>query len=90
MNLSTAVEGFLLHESIEGLGEHTLGTYTHQLVALARFLSHPDIESTSPEDLRRFFGLLRNEYTPTRWNGDRSRLTSRSRRNYWIVCRPLW
>jgi len=90
MHLDKAVEGFLLHKSAEGLSGRTLESYQDSLKHLSRFLNNPEVTSITTDDLRRFFHYLRHEYVPNRVTGDRSPLSSRSIRNYWVACRSFY
>lgn len=90
MQLSEAVDGFLLFKSAEGLSQRTLETYRQRLVALIEFLDDPELSSITSNDIARFIDYLRKDYVPARWSGDTSRLTGRSLRNYWVACRSFY
>ncbi|MCE5206747.1 MAG: hypothetical protein LLG42_00375 [Chloroflexi bacterium] len=72
MELSKAVKGFLI--SRDDLSITTVQMYTWALGLLTRYLQDKPGEAVTSEDLHLFFRWLREEYKPTRMNGDTSRL----------------
>jgi integrase/recombinase XerD len=90
MLLTNAIQGFLLHKSVEGLSKRTLETYERRLNLLVQFLDNPDVESITTHDLMRFVDYLRNDYTPLRWSGSQPPLAGRTLHNYWIALRSFY
>ena len=89
MKLTAAITGFLIHKSAEGKSQRTLDGYRRQLTLLAKHLGDPDTADLDTNALAAHLDWLRNDYTPTRKNGDVSPLSPKSLRNHWITLRSF-
>lgn len=90
MKLSTALDGFEIARLADGYSQNTLDIYRWALERLIQFASDPHIESITHADLRAFMGWLRNDYIPTRPNGDTSALSGSSLENAWKAIRSFF
>ncbi len=90
MDLSKAVEGYMIARSADGYSSTTLAMYRWALDLLAAFLTEKPVENISQADLQGFFAWLRSDYQPTRMNGDQSPLSGRSLENIWTAMRSFF
>ena len=90
MKITTAKTGFLLSLRARGYAPATIELYRYVLDALADYLDDPEVKKIRLTDLERYFVYLRDEYKPTRKNGDTSPLTGSSLQNHWKGIRAFF
>jgi integrase/recombinase XerD len=90
MKLTTAKTGFLLSLRARGYAPATIELYRYVLDTLADYLDDPEVNKIGQTDLERYFVYLRDEYKPTRTNGDTSPLSGSSLQNHWKGIRAFF
>lgn len=90
MNLTKAIEGFLLDFQAGGRSAGTVKLYRLALTNFARFLDNPEVHKVKPEDLKRFMLWLRLDYKPLRPDGDERLLSESAIDNHWKAIRSFW
>lgn len=90
MDIRTAIDGFILFKSGEGLSQNTLLDYGHWLGIFARRYDGRDVGSFRPADISGFLDYLRNEYEPRRLTGGDGPLSSQSVRNAWVALKSFY
>lgn len=82
MNLSTAIDGFMIHHTAAGYSPGTLGTYKWALKLLLGYLGHVELENVSNARLLAFFAYLRTDYATD--------LSGSSLENVWKAIRSFY
>ena len=85
LSLSKALVGFLNAKAAEGLSPRTLTNYEFRLKQWIDFTGDTNVESITPQAIRKYLVWLRTEYRPRRYNGDRSPLSPKTIRNAYIT-----
>jgi integrase/recombinase XerD len=88
--LSEELKGFLIARNADGLSKYTLASYKHDVGLLAKYLDDPPINKINTDDLRRFMAWLRDEYVPTRKNGDKSPLSNHTLANIMVSLKAFF
>ena len=90
MKLQKALEGFCLARLADGYSPATVERYRGCLDKLDRYLSNPEINEITIDDLRRFMVWLANDYKPVRFSGDQKPLSGASLHVHWKAIRSLF
>jgi len=91
MKLATAIQGFLLSKSAEGVRDRTLESYRQHLRIFSEHLSaDKEIETITTPDIAAFLDWLRHKYVPMRFSGEDHPLSDKSRRNVYTTLSALW
>jgi len=90
MRLSTAIEGYTLTKLADQYSRNTLNGYHTHFNQLIDFLGDIEISAITKQDLLRFFLWLKEDFQPTRMNGDRSPYKSTTMKNAWCAVRSLF
>jgi integrase/recombinase XerD len=90
IRLSKALEGFLIAKKADGVSQSTIDLYTWTGSIMCSYLNDPHIEEISKEDLRRLFNWLRQDYKPSRRNGNESPLAPASIDRFWTCMSSLY
>lgn len=90
MRLSKAVEGYTLAKLADLYSRNTLNGYQTHFNQLIDFMFDAEIEMIEKQDLQKFFLWLREDYKPSRMNGDRSPYKSTTMKNAWCAVRSLF
>ncbi|HUF37775.1 MAG TPA: tyrosine-type recombinase/integrase [Anaerolineales bacterium] len=70
MKLQDAIQGYVLSITADGYSRHTIEMYTRDLERLCEHLGNPELEAISTQDLQGWLAYMRNEFKPTRPDGD--------------------
>jgi integrase/recombinase XerD len=89
MQLSQAIDGFLLFRRAEGLRPRTLQLYRHHLDQFAAWAGDPPLEMIKTTTVSAFLAYLRDDYVPLRVNGDTGPLSSQSVYNAWTTLKSF-
>lgn len=94
MQLSTAIDGFLLAKRVAGLSPNTIRNYTTALQRFRDWLGErdPHLEDVTKGDIRRFLDhLLTARFTPPRFNDETPQtLSPKTVRNIHTCLSSLW
>jgi integrase/recombinase XerD len=66
MKLESAVEGFIITKTADGLSPNTAVLYEWALGLLSDYLSNPDIKKVTVTEVRKFFAYLRTDFRTRR------------------------
>jgi integrase/recombinase XerD len=91
MEITRAIEGFLLFKAGEGLSWRTIERYRYDLDKLTVFLAGRDchLHQLTAQQIAEFLAHLRDGYTPRRQNGQAAPLSAQSLRNVWVALKSL-
>jgi integrase/recombinase XerD len=92
MNLSQAIDGFLLQKRIAQLSDRTLELYVRQLGMFLQHTGDKDLLDVTSGDIKSFLNWLKIDYKPKRIAEpeDTGSLSGRSLRNFWIALRSFF
>jgi integrase/recombinase XerD len=90
MQISKAIEGFLLDRQASGYSSGTIRLYRIYLGILRDFLGDPPVDEIKLTDLQRFMAHLQNDYKPRRPSGDTSLLSPSAVSNHWKAIRSFF
>ena len=91
MQLTEAIEGYLLDSAAEGYSELTLRVYRSALLTMADFLGESnELADIQPQEIRDFMRYLRTEYRPRRKSGNLDPLSTASLHRYWKAVRSFF
>ena len=74
MKLQDAIQGYIISITADGYSPHTIDMYRRNLKLLCKYLRNPELDEITTQDLQAWLGYMRNDYKPTRPNGDTSPL----------------
>ena len=89
MNLTQAIDGFLLFKAAQGLRPKTLKLYRAHLAQLLDFHGDGPLDTLKTQNVADFLTFLRTQYRPKRWNGDLAPLSSQSIYNAWTALKSF-
>ena len=89
MKLRQAIEGYKVSKLGDGMSPSTIRGYDTHYSQLVDFVGDIEIEEVTQEQLMKFMIYLRQDYVPSRRNGDRSPYHSTTIRNAWCAVRSL-
>lgn len=90
MQLSQAIEGFVLSRTADGISQSTLAIYRHFLRLLTRYLDDPDCAAITEQQIIAFAAWLQTDYVPTRPGGKQHPLSPSSISNAWSATRSFF
>lgn len=90
MQMSKAIEGFILEAKGGAYSPTYIPTMQIQLNYMCRFFEDPELETLTPEDWKRYMLHLRTDYKPKRFNGDESPLALSTIDNHWKTIRGFY
>jgi integrase/recombinase XerD len=92
MQLSKAIEGYIIAALAEGYSQLTLNAYRSALVTMKEFLGDKEVADITIEDLRGFMNYLVTDYTPERRNNPANieQLSTASHHRYWKAMRSFY
>jgi integrase/recombinase XerD len=91
MNLSTALDGFLLSMATSGRSQNTISLYKVYLQRLIEFLGDPEIKTITEKDIQNFYAYMQTGYQPRRMNKHNQAPLSRSSINrIWVSVRSFY
>ena len=90
MQLSTAIDGFLLDISSGPYSPVTVTLYRIDLRHLCEYLDNPPVEAISADDLKRYMVWLKSDYKPVRLNGSTEPLSGAAQDNHWKAARTFF
>lgn len=92
MQLSQALEGYVLAALAEGYSQFTITVYRSALKTMIEYLGDREITSVTTNDLRSFMTYLVTEYVPERRNNPNNKepLSSASHHRYWKAMRSFF
>lgn len=92
MNMSKAIDGYLLDKRAEGYSQETLRLYSIYLPILCDFLGDKEISHIQPNDLKQFLIYLQDEYVPKRFgDSDNGKpLSGSAIANHWKAMRSFF
>lgn len=90
MRLTKAVEGFHLSRLADGYAPVTLRGYQSSLRTLSEYLSDPEVESITSDNLKSFMHYLHTSYRPERKSGSLEPLSTASYHRYWKAIRSFF
>lgn len=89
MQLSQAIDGFLLFKEAGGLRPRTVALYRHHLDQFVSWHGDGPLEALTPAAINGFLLYLRTDYRPHRLNGDDRPLSSQSIYNTWTALKSF-
>lgn len=89
MNLSQAIDGFLLFKRAAGLRPRTLELYQHHLNQFVAWIGDPEVDTLDAAIIMAFLAYLRDEYRPVRANGVTEPLSTQSIYNAWTTLKSF-
>lgn len=89
MNLSQAIDGFLMFKQAAGLRPRTLQLYRHYLDQFSTWAADAPLDKIGAQDIATFLAYLRTDYRPTRLTGDDAPLSSQSIYNSWTALKSF-
>lgn len=92
MQLSKAIEGYILAALSEGYSQLTLNAYRSALNTMVEYLDDMDLETITTDDLRGFMKYLLTDYAPERRNNPANQepLSTASHHRYWKAMRSFF
>lgn len=90
MNLTQAIDGYLLFKTAAGLSPRSITLYAQKLKQFAAYLDNPPVETIVASDVIRFLSYLRTDYRPQRLTGDDAPLSSQSVYNSWTALKSFY
>ena len=92
MQLSKAIEGYIIAALAEGYSQLTLNAYRSALSTMLEYLGDKDVADITKEDLRGFMNYLVTDYTPERRNNPSNvePLSTASHHRYWKAMRSFY
>ena len=85
MQLSKAIEGFILDAKAGRYSASYVPTVKFQMEYICKFFGDPELESLTPEHWKKFLAHLHTEYQPKRFNKSTAPLSPASIDNYWKI-----
>ena len=70
MKMQDAIQGYLISITADGYSPNTIAMYKRRINQLCKFLDNPEIEKITERDLQTWLGFMRNDYKPTRPDGN--------------------
>jgi integrase/recombinase XerD len=90
MNLTKAIDGYMIGALADGFSPLTLEVYKSALLTLAKYIGDKEIDTITTEDLKGFMSFLRSDYIPRRGNGRTEPLSTASFHRYWKAIRSFY
>jgi integrase/recombinase XerD len=92
MQLSKAVEGYIIAALAEGYSQLTLAAYRSALNTMQEFIGDKEVSDITTEDLRGFMNYLVTDYSPERRNNPSNTepLSTASHHRYWKAMRSFF
>jgi hypothetical protein len=89
MKLSEALWGYELAQRAGSLSENTVNLYLHWLGRMVDFLGDIDLSAITEERLQSFMAYIKNDYRPSRPDGDDSPLSPSSVRTCFLAVKSF-
>lgn len=89
MQLSQAIDGFLLFKEAAGLRPRTLSLYRYYLYRFSEWTDNLPVERITANDINAFLAFLRADYKPARLSGNTRPLSSQSIYNNWTALKAF-
>jgi integrase/recombinase XerD len=90
MDFEKALAGYFIARNADGYSQATLEMYKWALSIMGERLQNKDVGQITELDLQAFFGWVRTEYKPSRFNGSTEPLSGRSLDNIWTAMRSFF
>jgi len=90
MQLSKAIEGFLLEAKSGLYSPAYVPTMESQMKYMCKYFGDPEVDVLTPDDWKRYLLHLRTDYKPRRFNGDESPLALSTIDNHWKTIRGFY
>jgi integrase/recombinase XerD len=92
MQLSKAIDGYVISSLAEGYSPLTLNAYKSALFTMIEYLGDKDVSKVTTDDLKGFMSYLVTEYTPERRNNPQNteKLSTASHHRYWKAMRSFF
>jgi len=92
MQMSKAIEGYILASMADGYSQLTLNAYRSALNTMQEFIGDKDVTAITTDDLRAFMNYLVTDYIPVRRNNPENRepLSTASHHRYWKAMRSFY
>lgn len=90
MILSQAADGFLLSLRAGGYSRATVDLYRYVMDCLVAYLADPPLNQIKPNDLKKYFVYLQDEYKPRRKAPSGKALSGSTLQNHWKAIRSLY